>query len=144
MCLDRPFGYSVYVRFKKHEWLLQAWLLLMVSDWLAGEILLKKKQRSNHVCLVCAHSKTPDCWGFSVRRPWVSQWHSVQHLIQKLQGTVQVDLHPAGSVFDALTGVVRPPAFHEAEPQDTESPQVIDANACCCRETCQWTGRGRG
>lgn len=71
----------------------------------------------------------------SVSRPRVGQRHRVQHLIQKLQSAVQVDFHPAGGVFNALTWVVGPPAFHKAEPQDAEPPQVIHADPCCCRQT---------
>lgn len=70
----------------------------------------------------------------------VSQGHRVQDFIQELQGTVQVDLNPAGRVLDALPGVVRPPALHKAQPQDAKAPEVIHANASCGREA--WKGNG--
>ncbi|KAF3834453.1 hypothetical protein F7725_025657 [Dissostichus mawsoni] len=73
-------------------------------------------------------------------RPWVCQWHSVQHLVQQLQSAVQVDLHPAGGVFDALPGVVGPPTLYEAESQDTQTPQVVHPDPRGCRQTCERRG----
>lgn len=53
----------------------------------------------------------------------------MEDLIQELQGSVQVDFNPAGSVLDALAGVVRAPALDEAEPEDAQAAEVVDANA---------------
>jgi len=39
-------------------------------------------------------------------------------------------LHPAGGVLDALPGVIRPPALHEAQAQDAQPPEVIHTNPC--------------
>ena len=67
----------------------------------------------------------------------------MQHFIQKLQSTVQVDFHPAGSVLDALPRVVWPPALDEAQPQDTQPPEIIDTDSCCRRKTCEKKVRER-
>lgn len=68
--------------------------------------------------------------GSSVGRSWVSQGHRVEHLVQQLQCPVQVHLHPAGGVLDALPGIVRPPTLHETQPQDTEASQVVHSDTC--------------
>lgn len=73
------------------------------------------------------------CW-LSVSWSRVCQWHSVQHLVQQLQRTVQMHLHPAGGVLDALPRIVRTPALHEAQAQDAQPPEIIHTNPCCCRE----------
>lgn len=63
----------------------------------------------------------------------------MQHLVQQLQGAVQVDLDPARRLLDALPRVVGPPALDKAHPQDAQAPQVIHADASRGRQT--W-GRG--
>ncbi len=84
-------------------------------------------------------------WVFAVycslsdSRSRVCQWHSVQHLVQQLQRPVQMHLHPAGGVLDALPGVVRTPALHEAQAQDAQPPEIIHTNPCCCREAWKQT-----
>lgn len=118
-------------------------LVIFVCLWLIFVIyklhrIFGLKQRKIHLCVcvwvinriqivICTHS--------SVSRPRVSQRHSVQHLIQKLQSTVQMDLHPTWRVFDTLPWVVWPPALHKAETQDAQSPEVVHANPCCCWQT---------
>lgn len=47
-----------------------------------------------------------------------------------------MDLDPAWRLFDALTWVVGPPAFHEAHPQDAQPAQVIHPDAGSSRQTC--------
>lgn len=71
----------------------------------------------------------------SVQRLGVGDGHGVQDLVQELQGSVQVDLDPAGGLLDALAGVVRPPALDEAHPEDAQPPEVVDADARRCRQT---------
>lgn len=44
---------------------------------------------------------------------------------------MQIDLDPARSLLDTLSAVVETPALDEAEPQDTESSEVVDADAGC-------------
>ena len=61
----------------------------------------------------------------SVDQAEVGQRHGVEHLVQELQSAVQVDLHPAGGVLDALPRVVGAPALHEAQPQDAQTPEVV-------------------
>ena len=78
----------------------------------------------------------------SVQGLWVSDGHGVLHLVQQLQGPVQVDLDPARGLLDALPGVVGPPALDEAHAQDAQAPQVVHADARRSRQT--WEGRGRG
>ena len=56
-------------------------------------------------------------------------WQVVQYIVQQLQSSVQRDLHPARCLLDALTPVVRPPALHEAQSQDTETSQVVYSDA---------------
>lgn len=59
----------------------------------------------------------------------VSYGHGVQHLIQELQSSVQVDLDPAGRLLDALPRVVGSPAFHKAHAQDAQPTEVIHADS---------------
>lgn len=130
----------------KYNVLLVIYIFCVFFDWFAlciNHIAYLAWSKNNQTCVcVCTFIESKlEFWIWSwssVSRPWVCQRHSVQHLIQKLQSTVQVNLHPAGCVFDALPGVVGPPPLHEAEPQDTQAPQVINTNPCCCRQTCQW------
>ena len=77
--------------------------------------------------------------GCSVKRLGVSDGHGVQHLVQQLQGPVQVDLDPARGLLDALPWVVGAPALYKAHPEDAEAPQVVHPDPCCRRQT--WTGR---
>ena len=42
--------------------------------------------------------------------------HLGEHLVQPLEGAVQVDLNPAGGGGDVLPVVLRPPALHEGHP----------------------------
>lgn len=56
---------------------------------------------------------------------------------------MQVDLDPAGGLLDALAGVVRSPALDKAHPEDTQPPQVVYADARCCRQTWE-EGERRG
>lgn len=84
-------------------------------------------------------------WGVRVRGSvqglGVGDGHGVQHLVQQLQGPVQVDLDPARRLLDALPGVVGPPALHEAHPQDAQAPQVVHADARGRRQTCGREGQ---
>lgn len=68
--------------------------------------------------------------GGSVEGLRVSDGHGVENFVQQLQGAVQVDLDPAGRLFDALPWVVRAPALHKAHAQDAQAPQVVHTNAC--------------
>lgn len=47
-----------------------------------------------------------------------------------------MDLDPAGRFFDALPGVVRPPPFYKAHPQDAQPAQVVNTDACGGGQTC--------
>lgn len=71
----------------------------------------------------------------SVQWLWVSYGHGVQHLIQELQGPVQVDLDPAWCLLNALPWVIGTPAFHEAHAQDAQPAQIIHTDASCSRQT---------
>lgn len=51
--------------------------------------------------------------------------HFVQHLIEKLQGAMQVHFHPARRVLYRLPRVVRTPALDETQPQNAEPTQVV-------------------
>ena len=64
----------------------------------------------------------------------VGDGHGVQHLVQQLQGPVEVDLDPAGRLLDALSGVVWPPALHKAHPQDAQPAQVVHSYPRRCRQ----------
>lgn len=57
----------------------------------------------------------------SVQGLRVGDGHGVKHLIQQLQGTMQVDLDPAGCLLDTLPWVVGAPAFDEAHAQDAQT-----------------------
>lgn len=54
-----------------------------------------------------------------------SRWQHVQHLVQQLQRSVQVDLQPAGGVLDALTRVITAPTFNKAQTHDAQPAQVV-------------------
>ena len=54
----------------------------------------------------------------------------MQHLVEKLQRPVQVNLQPAGGVFDALSRVVTAPTFNEAQTHDTQPTQVVHTQTC--------------
>lgn len=71
----------------------------------------------------------------SVQRLGVGYGHGVQHLVQQLQGPVQVDLDPAWGLLDALPRVIGAPAFHKAHAQDAQPAQVIHADASGRRQT---------
>lgn len=64
----------------------------------------------------------------------------MQHLVQELQRSVQVDLQPAGGVLDALTGVITAPTFNKAQTHNTHPAQVVHAQTRCRAQT--W-GEGR-
>lgn len=68
--------------------------------------------------------------GHSVQGLRVSDGHGVEHLVQQLQGAVQVDLDPAGRLFNALPWVVRAPALHKAHAQDAQASQVVHTDSC--------------
>ena len=55
----------------------------------------------------------------------------MEYIIEQLQSSVEGDLYPAGRLLDALPTVVRAPPLHEAQPQDTESPQIIHSHSFC-------------
>lgn len=71
----------------------------------------------------------------------------VQHLVEQLQRSVQVNLQPAGGVFDALPWVITPPTFNEAETHDTQPAQVVHPQTCSWAHTCPIhinnTGQGK-
>lgn len=61
----------------------------------------------------------------------VFSWRQrMQHLVQQLQRSVQVNLQPAGGVLDALPRVITPPTFNEAQTHDTQPAQVVHAQTC--------------
>lgn len=60
----------------------------------------------------------------------------VQHLVEQLQRAVQVDLQPAGGVFDAGPWVVAPPTFNKAQSHDAQPAQVIHTQTCSQAHTC--------
>ena len=51
--------------------------------------------------------------------------HVVEDVVQELECAVELDLHPAGRLLDALPAVVRSPALDKAEAEDAESPKVV-------------------
>lgn len=55
--------------------------------------------------------------------------HLMQHLVQQLQGPVQMHLDPAGRFFDRLSGIVGAPTLHERQSQDAEASQIVHPDA---------------
>ena len=51
--------------------------------------------------------------------------HLGEHLVQPLEGAVQVDLNPAGGGGDVLPVVLRPPALHEGHPDGAHLGQLV-------------------
>ena len=51
--------------------------------------------------------------------------HGIEDIVEELECSVELYLHPAGRLLDALSAVVRSPALDEAEPEDAEPPEVI-------------------
>ena len=49
---------------------------------------------------------------------------------------MQLDLDPAGRFLDALAGVVGPPALDKAKAEDTQTTQVVHADARRRRQPC--------
>lgn len=52
--------------------------------------------------------------------------HLRQHLVQPLQGSVEMDLNPARSRGDVLPMVLGPPALHERGPDGAHFRQLVD------------------
>lgn len=55
--------------------------------------------------------------------------HSMQHLVEQLQCTMQMHFYPAGRLFNGLTRIIRSPALHKAKPQYAQATQIIHTNA---------------
>lgn len=81
------------------------------------------------------------CSSTCVSERVLSRRQRVQHLVEQLQRSVQVNLQPAGGVLDALSGVVAPPTFDEAQTHDTQPAQVVHPQTC--RRTHTWRERAQ-
>lgn len=67
---------------------------------------------------------------------WSIDGHRVQHLVEQLQRSVQVHLDPARCVLDRVARIVGTPALDEAQTQNAQAPQIVDANAGGRGQTC--------
>lgn len=66
-------------------------------------------------------------------------WHSMQNLVEKLECAMEMDLDPTRRFFDALSLVIRAPAFNEGKTQDAKPSKVVDADASRCRKALKWS-----
>ena len=64
-----------------------------------------------------------------VSPPVLLHGDGVEDLVKELEGTVEVDLDPARRLLDRLSVVVRAPPLDEAQPEDAEPAEVVDADA---------------
>ncbi len=103
---------------------------ILCCDWLPCELnptLLLNQRKHTHTCRSVSQ--------------WVFSWRQcVQHLVEQLQRSVQVNLQPAGGVLDALTRVIAPPTFNEAQTHNTQPAQVVHTQTCCWTHTWRKTG----
>ena len=49
----------------------------------------------------------------------------MKNIVQQLKCSVEGDFNPTWRLFNALSAIVRPPTFHKAEPQYTESAKIV-------------------
>jgi len=59
--------------------------------------------------------------------------HGMQHLVEQLEGTMQMHLDPAGRLLDWLSWIIRSPSLDKAQSQYTKTTQIIDSNASSSR-----------
>ena len=67
--------------------------------------------------------------------------HLGEHLVQPLEGAVQVDLNPAGGGGDVLPVVLRPPALHEGHPDGAHLGQLVHSLKAVVDGLCEEGGK---
>lgn len=67
--------------------------------------------------------------GQDVRLLLLQHGRGLQHLVEQLQRTVEVNFDPARRLFDCPTRVVGAPALDKRHSQDAQSTKIIDADA---------------
>lgn len=63
--------------------------------------------------------------------------HGMQHLVEKLQCTVQMHFNPAGRLLDRLSRVIRTPALDKAQSQYAQATQIVHTDASSSCDTCK-------
>jgi hypothetical protein len=58
--------------------------------------------------------------------------HVVQDFVEKLKGTMQMNLDPTRCILDGLTWVIGTPAFDKAQSKYAETTEIIDADSGSC------------